>query len=268
MNLLRLTFIQLMTLVIGLSPFTSAAATEADKHIIGIIKQKNHHLETSNPTGSVLHQNSSRKEKVAPLLIFALNEQKDQQSSLTAQKENSSSAEGAAAFGGGYYLDKAWTSYNKKKYDEAIELFNFAKTFPETELDAKLGLAYSYLKNSMSEKAIPLFSELVKKEYRVKEILPNLMSQLIESGKFKQARTHLSDFQGDEKRLWEEKVEKAYQSHKILEAEPENEAARSTLSVLSWRNYDIGKYEEAHAGFSELHLLEKANKEHALGLAY
>ncbi|MCF6147182.1 MAG: tetratricopeptide repeat protein [Candidatus Kuenenia sp.] len=71
---------------------------------------------------------------------------------------------------GDYYIGKAWRSYHAGNFDQAIEFFNFAGTFAETEQDARLGVAYCYIELGKKEEALSLFDELVAERYKVKEI--------------------------------------------------------------------------------------------------
>ncbi|MDR4507366.1 MAG: hypothetical protein MRJ65_03855 [Candidatus Brocadiaceae bacterium] len=81
--------------------------------------------------------------------------------------------EGPAArpsYEGDYYNGKAWEAYRAGNFEQAIAFFKFAETFMETELDAKLGLAYSYSEQEKTEEVLSLCDELVKEKFKRKEV--------------------------------------------------------------------------------------------------
>jgi len=74
-------------------------------------------------------------------------------------------------------LDQAWRLYRRGDYRRAIPLFG-----EETQsrqqlraLEAKLGLAYCFLRMGERPKAKPLLEELVQGKYKAKETLPALL---------------------------------------------------------------------------------------------
>jgi len=71
---------------------------------------------------------------------------------------------------GEYYIGKAWRSYHEGNFEQAIEFFNFAGSFPETAQDAKLGVAYCYIEQGKRNEALSLFDELVAEKFKIKEI--------------------------------------------------------------------------------------------------
>jgi len=108
-------------------------------------------------------------------------------------------------------LSQAWRHYRKGKYARAIPLFAEASTsrHPPTAQEAKLGLAYSYLKGDQRDKAGQLLEELVKKGYKLKETLPNLLSLLILEEDYARAKTYLPLLPQDQRRRWEKKIQES-----------------------------------------------------------
>lgn len=110
------------------------------------------------------------------------------------------------AYGGGYYAGKAWEYFKIGNYEQAIDLFVFALSFPEAEQEAKLGLAFCYTKQNKTKKAISLFEELVKKKYKLQDVLPNLIALLFEKGNYKKVNFYLKGLKGKEKRKWKKLI--------------------------------------------------------------
>jgi len=76
---------------------------------------------------------------------------------------------------GDYHTGRAWKYYNAGNYSQAIEIFNFARLFPETELDARLGLAYCYVEQNQKEKALPLLDKLIEEQFKIRETIDILI---------------------------------------------------------------------------------------------
>lgn len=152
-------------------------------------------------------------------------------------------------YGGKYYSGKAWEYFNDGNYNQAIKLFNFAVSFPETELDAKLGLAYCYLKKKKIKKSIFLLEELVNKSYLPKDVFPSLMTLLIKKRYFKKAKFYLKGLKRKERKKWERKIERE-------------------LIGIGWRYFQKGKYNLAIINFSNLISSPATGLEAKLGLAF
>ncbi len=104
---------------------------------------------------------------------------------------------------GKYFLGKAWTAFNKGDYDSAVQFFSHILSFPETELDAKLGLAYCYVKQKKPNKAFLLLEELAKKRHKPKDVAAAIVPLLFERGDYKLARLYLKKLTGKERAEWE-----------------------------------------------------------------
>ena len=144
-------------------------------------------------------------------------------------------------FGGKYYIGKAWQYYKDESYKQAIEFFTFAEKFPEMELEVKYGMAHCYVKQGTSEKAIPLFEELVKKKFKLDDTLPNLLRAKLAS---------LSPSSPLVRELVEE----------ILTINPGDISA---LTALAWWYYHKKQYNMAYDEFSKLYKKHPKSKDYA-----
>lgn len=106
----------------------------------------------------------------------------------------------------GQHLGSAWKYYNNGNYQKAIEIFLSASSFPETEMEANLGLAYSYMKLNERDKALYFFERLVSKNYRLEDTLPNLMALLLEEAEYIKASLYLNKFKEEKKNEWLNKI--------------------------------------------------------------
>lgn len=120
---------------------------------------------------------------------------------------------------GKYYLSKAWRYYKARNYNKAFVLFKKALKYPATRIEANLGLAYCYLKQNRPEKAFSLFEKLVKKQFRLKETLPNLIALLLQKGDYTKASLYLTKLRGKERKKWQIKIEKALLKQKFQQAQ-------------------------------------------------
>jgi len=182
-------------------------------------------------------------------------------------------------------LTKGWQSYKAGRYGEAITLFRSASEQPQTSLEAKLGLAYSYLKLQNREKSTSLFTELVKKKFHIGETLPNLIDLLLQKREYDKAAHYVVQLKGREKKLWKRKLdeskanllrEKLASVHfssaearrladEILAIDPEDASASA---AKGWWYYHNREYSEAYETFSALYERYPAKEEYALGLVY
>jgi thioredoxin-like negative regulator of GroEL len=108
-------------------------------------------------------------------------------------------------------LAQGWRSYRKKDYPRSIQLFTqvSASSHGPTAMEAKLGLAYSYLKQGRRERAKDLFEELVKQRYKVEETLPNLLPLLLAREEYPQAKPYLALLPDKQRSLWQKKFQEA-----------------------------------------------------------
>ena len=132
---------------------------------------------------------------------------------------------------GKYYIGKAWQYYKAGNYNKAFILFKKASKYPATRLEANIGLAYCYLKQNKPKKAIPLFEQLVKKRFCLKETLPNLIALLLQEEDYDKASLYLTKLKGEEKKKWQIKIEKALLKQKFQQAQKTKDI--NTLIKLS-----------------------------------
>lgn len=117
------------------------------------------------------------------------------------------SSEEKLARRGGYYIGKAWQYFNTGDYKQAIDFFSYALEFPETELEAKFGIARCYTSKNEPENALPLFEEFVKKGFQLEVTLPDLIALLIAKADYTQASIYVDNLELSEKEKWQEKIE-------------------------------------------------------------
>lgn len=107
----------------------------------------------------------------------------------------------------GQNLDRGWRGYRAGKCNEALDYFKEAEKNPDTSLEARMGLAYCYIKLDRREKAVPLLEDIVGKKYQTEETLPNLLSLLIEMKDYEKAAFYMTGLSEDEKEMWNKKIE-------------------------------------------------------------
>ena len=104
-------------------------------------------------------------------------------------------------------LERAWIKYNRRQYSAAAELFgNAVKTNPGKALNARMGLAYSRLKQGRRVEATAQLKYLVKRRYRLKETLPLLLDLLVAGGDYRTAQNYLPLIPQSEKKKWTRKI--------------------------------------------------------------
>jgi len=87
-------------------------------------------------------------------------------------------------------LAQGWRFYRRGDYAPAIPLFAQASAAPDagTANEARLGLAYTYLRQGQKDRAKEILEELVRKNYQTAQVLPNLLSLLLEDQEHSRAR--------------------------------------------------------------------------------
>ena len=108
--------------------------------------------------------------------------------------------------GVGQFLGVAWRYFNSGDYKNAVKIFSTISSSPESMREAKYGLAMSYSKLKDTEKALPLLEALAKKKLYLKDVLPALMSLLMEKGDIENAVFYAGMFGEKDKRKWEEEI--------------------------------------------------------------
>jgi len=108
-------------------------------------------------------------------------------------------------------LAQGWRFYKRGDYAQAIPLFTQASAAPDaaTANEARLGLAYAYLKQGQKGRAKEILEELVGKNYQTGEVLPNLLSLLLEDQEHSRAKPYLALLPEKERMAWEKKFEEA-----------------------------------------------------------
>ena len=104
-------------------------------------------------------------------------------------------------------LAQGWRLYRRGDYGQAIPLFTQASAAPDvlTVNEARLGLAYSYLKQGQRGRAREILEELAKKNYKTNEVLPNLLALLLADEDYPRAKPYLAILPEKDRIQWEKK---------------------------------------------------------------
>ena len=104
-------------------------------------------------------------------------------------------------------LERAWIQFNRKQYGAAAELFErVVNSQPRRALNARMGLAYSRLKQGRRNETTDHLQYLVNKNYRLKETLPLLLDLLIASRKYKAAEGYFHLLPDPDREKWHRRV--------------------------------------------------------------
>ncbi len=108
-------------------------------------------------------------------------------------------------------LAQGWRFFRRGDYGQAIPLFTQASAAPDAAIanEARLGLAYAYLKQGQKGRAKEIFEELVGKNYKTGEVLPNLLSLLLDDQEHSRAKPYLALLPEKERMTWEKKFQEA-----------------------------------------------------------
>jgi thioredoxin-like negative regulator of GroEL len=108
-------------------------------------------------------------------------------------------------------LAQGWRFFKKGDYPKAIPLFAQASTAADasTANEAKLGLAYAYLKQGQKGTAKEIFEELAGKDYKTAEVLADLLPLLLSDEEYSRAKPYLALLPEKERRQWEKKFQEA-----------------------------------------------------------
>jgi len=108
-------------------------------------------------------------------------------------------------------LAQGWRLYKKGDYARAIPLLTkaSASSDPSTANEAKLGLAYAYLKQGDKARAKEVFEELIRKNYKTDEVLSNLIPLFLADEDYPGAKPYLALLPEKERREWEKKFQEA-----------------------------------------------------------
>lgn len=104
-------------------------------------------------------------------------------------------------------LALAWKRYGAGKISEAATLFGSLLSHPGISRNAAYGLARCHLARKDFAKALPLLELLVKKRYRMRDTLPELMMILLDRQEFQKAADYAALSGEKELTVWERKIE-------------------------------------------------------------
>jgi tetratricopeptide (TPR) repeat protein len=113
------------------------------------------------------------------------------------------------SYRGEHYASKGWEYYNDGDYPRALELFGYASRFADASDEAALGSAYCRLRLGDRAAALRLFEGLAGREYRLKDVLPNILALLVERGEHSRAYSYLNRLGWRERVGWQERIEKS-----------------------------------------------------------
>ena len=105
-------------------------------------------------------------------------------------------------------LTQAWQLYRRGNYDAAAKAFAAlaASGNRQEALNARLGLAYSLIKQGRRDQAIPHLASLVDEGYRLSETRLALIYALMQSGRWAEARTQMAHLPPDQRAVWEKRL--------------------------------------------------------------
>ena len=105
-------------------------------------------------------------------------------------------------------LTQAWQLYRRGNYDAAAKAFAAlaASGNRQEALNARLGLAYSLIKQGRRDQAIPHLASLVDEGYRISETRLALIHALMQSGRWAEARAQMAQLPPDQRAVWEKRL--------------------------------------------------------------
>ncbi len=103
---------------------------------------------------------------------------------------------------------KAWQLYARGNYSAAAQLFAEAMNSADRQeaLNARLGLAYSLLKQGKRGQAIPHLAALADEKYRPAETVPALLHALMQSGRWPEAGARIAQLPPHQRPQWERRL--------------------------------------------------------------
>jgi thioredoxin-like negative regulator of GroEL len=108
-------------------------------------------------------------------------------------------------------LAQGWRFYKRGDYAKAVPLFTQASAAPDaaTANEARLGLAYTNLKQGRKSRAKEIFEELAAKKYKTGEVLASLLPLLLADQEYSRAEPYLALLPEKERMAWERKFQEA-----------------------------------------------------------
>ena len=105
-------------------------------------------------------------------------------------------------------LALAWQLYRRGQYDASAKAFAALTTSADRSeaLNARLGLAYSLIKQGRRDQAISHLYYLVEQGYRPAETRLALLYALLQSGRWAQAQEQIKRLPVSERALWEKRL--------------------------------------------------------------
>ena len=105
-------------------------------------------------------------------------------------------------------IEKAWQFFRQGNYAAAESIFSslLASSNRKLALNARLGLAYTQLKQSKKNLARLHLRQLVEKKYQLTEILPIYMQLVLETGDDKTAQSYLPQLPPKQRAYWERRI--------------------------------------------------------------
>ncbi len=105
------------------------------------------------------------------------------------------------------YLDRGWRGYKAGMCSEALNYFKEAEKNADTLSEARLGLAYCYIKLDRKADAAALLELIVGQNYQIKETLPSLLNLLIEMKDYDKAALYILALGEGEREEWRKIIE-------------------------------------------------------------
>jgi len=108
-------------------------------------------------------------------------------------------------------LAQTWQLYRRGNYDAAAKAFAAlaASGNRQEALNARLGLAYSLIKQGRRDQAIPHLAFLVDEGYRPSETRLALIHALMQSGRWADARAQIAQLPPHKRTIWENRLQEA-----------------------------------------------------------
>ena len=119
-------------------------------------------------------------------------------------------------------LDLGWKSYKSKNFNDAVKHFKKALKHPHTSNDARLGLAYSYIKLSQDYKAVALLEKLIEDNVLIEELVSILLNILIDKKEYEKAESYISKLDRNERENWGKKLQQKKEAKVIAKKEKKN----------------------------------------------
>ncbi|MCB2182387.1 MAG: BCSC C-terminal domain-containing protein [Desulfobulbaceae bacterium] len=160
-------------------------------------------------------------------------------------------------------LSQAWHEYQEQRFQEARDLFLEVAESSKTESrdNARLGLAYTYLKLDRQDKAIDLLENLVREHYKTEETLPALINILLSREEWKRAAALLQQQSASRS----EKLSAAAARRFLYEQFPGD---FDLAARLAWSAFRQKEYEQSTTLFKELLSRFPASEDYLLGAAF